>query len=195
MATGFLEPQSSRNHRRSGFHDALRLNTGLGRADGYDYNNVGRSPERMKTELSSRLLGPTSSSNSKLPFPARVKEAFPDLTRVTSPENQHDEAISYIGYRPAGSRRAKVPDLEKGTSDGALTGTKGHGTQIEVGSRSSRMPSGGSVSEADADAVTKYIKLGWTMAQSAAKCKFLLNVAAPINSAQDADPQRRVLWR
>lgn len=177
----------SRDHLSPGSH------TRLSPTDGYDYNNVELSPEGMKTEQSSRLPAPSSSPKST--SPAKSQEAFPDLTKVRSPKNQNDEAISYIGYRPAGSRRAKVPDLEKGTNYGAPTDAYGHENQSQPGSRTLNTQSGGNWPEAQADGDTKYIKLGWTMAHSEAKTKFLLNVAAPVIGAQDPDLQRRVLWR
>ena len=195
MATSLLKPQMSRHHLSPGSRDGLRLHTRHNRADGYDYNNVGRLPERMNTELSSRLTASSSSQKPKFTSTTTIQETFPDLTPVKSPENQDDEAINDTGYRPAGSRRAKVPDLEKGTNNGAPTGSNGHENQYLAGSRNSSIRSGGNVADAHPDADTKYIKLGWTLAHNEAKSEFLLNVAAPVIGAQDADPQRRVLWQ
>lgn len=195
MATGLLRPETSPSHLSPESQNGLRVNTRVSRADGYDYKNVGRSPARMNTELSSRLPAPSSSPRSKVTSTATIQEPFRDLTPVDSPEAQNDDAVYKIGYRPAGSRRARVPDLEKGTNNGAPTGTNGPQNQYQPGHRKSGLPVGGDVAEAQADADTKYIKLGWTMAHKEARREFELNVAAPVIGAQDADLQRRVLWR
>ena len=198
MADHLLNPQVSRRHLSPGSHNGLRLDTRHtrpSRADGYDYKNVGRSPQRMNTELSSRPPAPKPSPRSGITATAATQDAFQDLTLVESPEIQNDEAIYKIGWKPAGSRRARVPDLEKGTNNGALIATDGPKPPNQAGSRSMGVPSEGNVSEARADADIKHIKLGWTLAHKEAKREFVLNVAAPVIGAQDADLQRRVLWR
>ena len=195
MADHLLNPQVSRRHLSPGSRNGLRLDTRPSRADGYDYKNVGRSPQRMGTELSSRPPAPKPSPRLGITSTAATQDAFQDLTRIESPEIQNDEAIYKIGWKPAGSRRARVPDLEKGTNNGALIATDGPKTPYQAGSRSMGVPSEGNASEAHADADIEYIKLGWTLAHKEAKREFVLNVAAPVIGAQDADLQRRVLWR
>lgn len=169
--------------------------TWLSPDDGYKYNDVEISQEGMLTEPLS--FPPTGSlpSVSSPPVPATEPRPNPELAK-----SANDKALGstetvpykpYIGQRPAGYRRAKVPDLEKGLISEEPTSVNGHGHQGPNSSQTSGWQPFGNPANQQKKTDLRYVKLNWKMAHD----ELLLNIGPPKTGPSEAELPKRVLWR
>ena len=183
--TDSLKPQLSRSLSASS-QDSGRQWDRLSPDDGYKYNDIEISQERMLTEPMD--FPPAGSSSSAGSPPAPPTESLPSPTLAKSVE---EASKPFIGQRPAGNRWAKVPDLEKGIINEEPSTADGQEKEGPAGSQSSGKQSSGSRPKPQKESHVRYIKLDWTMADD----KLLLKIAPPKPEPQEAELPKRVLWR